>query len=420
MRAPTIQPCVGKARDSIALATARINIWEGAVRTGKTVASIIAWLIFVRVGPPGDLLMVGKTRDTVRRNVIAIIEQMLGNRCHYNAGTGELWIGGRRIYVVGANDERAEQKIRGMTLAGAYCDEATLMPESMWRMLGTRLSVRGARLFATTNPDNPRHWLKISYLDKSRFWLNHAGGIVRNAEGLDLARFSFQLSDNPHLDPDYLKALEAEYQGLWRRRFILGEWVIAEGAIYDMWDQDRFVVPADEVPAMDRYIALGVDYGTRNPFSAILLGIAEGKLWAVDQWRWDSSERRAQMTSVEYSKALREWLGERRPEWVCVDPSAADFRQQLYNDGLEGVMAGDNAVVPGIRTVAGLLSADLFRVSSLCTGLIETFPGYAWDDKAALLGEDRPIKINDHDLDGLRYGVETTAWTWRHELGLAA
>jgi PBSX family phage terminase large subunit len=433
-RQTAISPLRGKAALTLRLCTARTMVWEGAVRSGKTVASIIAWLEFILDGPPGDLLMVGKTERTLKRNIIGPIQALIGpSWCRLVEGSGELWVGNRRIYLVGANDERAGDKIRGMTLAGAYVDEVTLMPESMYRMLGTRLSVRGAKLFVTTNPDNPRHWFKINYLDKAALWVTGSGELRRPAgDRLNLHRFSFRLADNPHLEAEYLAALEAEYTGLWRRRFILGDWVMAEGAIYDMWDEDVHVRDRKLIPAMNRLLAVGIDYGTRNPFAALLLGLApdpldgRNKLWMIDQWRYDSATEHGQMTSVQYSAAVRSWLAgtepglERRPEFIYVDPSAADFRQQLYNDGVSNVMAGDNAVVPGIRTVSGLLSAGLLLVSDRCTGWRDTAPGYAWDDKAAMMGEDKPIKVADHDLDAGRYAVESSAWQWRGHLALAA
>jgi PBSX family phage terminase large subunit len=416
-------PLQGKAAWSVGLCQYRINIWDGAVRSGKTVASIVAWLSYVLDGPPGDLLMIGKTERTLKRNIIEPVRAMLGpSWCRLVEGSGELWIGNRLIYLVGANDERAGDKIRGMTLAGAYVDEATIIPESMWRMLGTRLSVPGARLFATTNPDNPRHWLKRDYLDRAALHITGAGELKRlnadadGVETLSLARFSFRLGDNPHLDAEYLKALEAEYTGLWRRRFILGDWVMAEGAIYDSWDENVHVVPAAELPPME-HLFCGVDYGTRNPFVALLVGVAQGKLWVVDQWRYDSTKGMGQMTSVQYSAALGTWLGDRRPEYIYVDPSAADFRQQLFNDGFHGVVGADNDVVGGIRTVASLLSAGKLLVADTVTGLRSTFPGYVWDPKAALIGVDKPVKVDDHDLDAVRYAIESSAWRWRNIIG---
>lgn len=103
-----------KALDSIDYSTARLNIWEGAVRSGKTVSSIVRWLDYIYTGPPGDLLMVGKTERTLKRNILDPITDIVGsNNFHYNQGTGEAHAFGRRIYIAGANDERSEGKIRG-------------------------------------------------------------------------------------------------------------------------------------------------------------------------------------------------------------------------------------------------------------------------------------------------------------------
>lgn len=81
-------------------------------------------------------------------------------------------------------------------------------------------------------------------------------------------------------------ALRAEYVGLRRRRMIEGTWVIAEGAVYDMFDEQRHAV--DELPPMRRYW-VGIDYGNANQFAAILYGLgADDQLYAVNEWRPNS------------------------------------------------------------------------------------------------------------------------------------
>jgi PBSX family phage terminase large subunit len=418
------KPLTGKALASVDLATRRLNIWEGAVRSSKTIASIIAWLKFVRSAPPGDLAMIGKTERTLKRNVIMPIVDMIGQkRARYIEGAGELWILDRRIWLLGANDVKAEGKLRGMSLAGVYVDEITLMPEGMWRMLGTRLSEKGARLYGTTNPDNPRHWFKAE-LDRADLWLAPDGALTNvvppeGSSTLDMVRMSFLLADNPHLDPAYLAALNAEYTGLYRRRYILGEWVVAEGSIYDMWDPARHVVPNSSVPDGVNLVSLGVDYGTRHRFAAEMIGTADGKLWVTDEWMWDSRAKREQLAPVQYSRHLREWLGDRTPSGVYVDPAAADFRRQLWVDKMRGVTLAENDVAPGIRTVASALSAGRLLVSERCEGLIETIGGYSWDEKAALLGLDKPVKEADDELDALRYGVHSSRWLWESSVPLA-
>jgi PBSX family phage terminase large subunit len=409
---------------SVVEATARINIWQGAVRSGKTIASLLAWLLYVANAPRGGhLLMIGKTKDTIARNLWGPLMDPdlfgpLARLCHYTRGASTGTILGRTIEVIGANDVKAEDRLRGLTSAGALVDEVTLLPEVVWTMLLSRLSVPGARLYATTNPDGPAHWLRKTYLLRSNV--------------LDLRTWAFTLDDNPALDPQYVAALKNEYTGLWYRRFINGEWCLAEGAIYDMWDADRHVVT--ELPYVERWHGVGIDYGTVNPFSALLLGMGEdGRLYLADEWRWDSKLKRRQLTDAEYSQQIRQWVSQIprpadlsggrgvSPEWWVVDPSAASFRTQLWRDGHSNVQDGDNAVLDGIRLVSSLLATDRLRVHERCTGWIEEVPGYSWDeDKATEKGEDAPIKVADHSLDAGRYVTKTTEWAWRPRIAREA
>jgi PBSX family phage terminase large subunit len=420
-----------KAAASVHLAQARTNLWEGSVRSGKTIASLLAWLLYVRTGPAGNLAMIGKTERTLKRNVIDPLVEMLGERrCKHNRGEGEIRLLGRRIYTAGANDARSEDKIRGLTLAGAYVDEASLVPEAFWSMLLTRLSVEGAQLFATSNPDNPHHWLMRDYLRRAAVHLDHDGTVRQLNGGLDLARFSFRIADNPTLSPAYVAALSAEFTGLWRKRFVEGLWVLAEGAIYDTFEPEpggAHVVTG--LPRLDR-LTLSVDYGTTNPFVALLIGrgvdeTGTERLYVAREWRHDSKAAHRQMTDAEYSAALREWvdglpaeLGQPVDlERMIVDPSAASFIAQLWRDGWGGVRGADNAVADGIRATSSLLAGRL-KVHESCAGLIGEMSGYVWDSKAAEGGVEKPIKLDDHGPDALRYGVMGTRRIWRHWLSV--
>lgn len=414
-----VNPLVGKQRASVELSTARLNIWDGSVRSSKTISSLVRWLQFVRTAPPGPLLMVGKTERTLKRNIIDPLVEMLGKaRCKLNAGSGELHLLGRTVYVAGAYNEGSADKIRGLSLVGAYVDEASTMPESFWVMLLTRLSIPGAQLLATTNPDGPQHWLKRNYLDRAALHLDRDGQLHRHGgdDRLNLHRFSFMLADNPNLTAEYIADVSAEFSGLWYRRLILGEWVLAEGVIYESWDPARHVVTA--VPPITRWIVLSLDYGTTNPFHALMIGLGDDRrLYVTNEWRWDSKRQRRSLTDAEYSARLRAWadgLGI-RPAYTVIDPSAASFRVQLHRDGWTSTLA-DNEVVDGIRDTASLLATGRLLVSSACPELIAEIPAYAWDPDAAERGEDKPIKVADHGVDALRYGIRTTRAIWHGQL----
>jgi PBSX family phage terminase large subunit len=293
-----------------------------------------------------------------------------------------------------------------MTLCLAYGDELTTVPEAFYAQVLYRLSVKGAQLFGTTNPDNPMHWLRKKYL-------------LRAGE-LNLRTWHSTLDDNPHLDPEYVANAKLENVGMWYKRYILGLWVMAEGAIYDMWDEDRHVV--DVLPLMQRWIALGIDYGTNAPFAALLLGLGTDRnLYLGAEYRHDSKKAMRQLSAVEYSRAMRTWLANIpvpgtslhgvRPDMIIVDPAELQFRVQLTNDGLVTHGANNN-VMDGIRTVSSLLATDRLKVHRSCAGWIEEAPGYSWDPDKALLGEDAPVKLDDHSLDAGRYAVHTTSQLW--------
>ncbi|WP_405659760.1 PBSX family phage terminase large subunit [Streptomyces sp. RK9] len=405
-------PLSDKQLDSIRCATARINIWHGSVRSGKTIASLVRFLLALRRAPASGLVViVGRSLQTIERNCLdALADPLLfgdvAAEVHHTRGATTAMILGRVVHLVGASDARAEGRLRGMTAALAYCDEVTLLPAAFFRQLLARLSVPGAMLVGTTNPDSPKHWLRTEYLDR--------------AHELDLAEFHFQLADNPSLSPEYVAALAAEFTGLWRRRMILGEWVVAEGAIYDAYDEQQHVV--DELPTMRRYW-LGVDYGTTNPFAAVLLGLGDDdRLYVVSEWRHDSRAAHRQMTDAAYSGAVRAWLDGRHavPEWTFIDPSAASFLVQLWTDGHPGVTRANNAVLDGIRSVSVALDSGLLRIHRSCAGLLGELPAYVWDETAAARGEDKPAKVDDHSVDALRYVVHSTAHEWRHLLTASA
>lgn len=413
-------PLGAKQKCSLVDSRKRVNLWEGSVRSGKTFISFLRFCTAIAAwNGPGSFVVVGKSRDTVYRNLFEPIErdpsmEFLRPYVHYTRGATSARIMGLTVNVVGANDVKAEGKIRGMTIAIAYGDEVTIWPETFFTQLLARMSPPGAQAFLTTNPDSPAHWLKTGYLDRLEelpsWYVVH-----------------FTMDDNPGLTPEYIADLKAEYQGLWYLRFIEGLWVAAEGAIYPMWKPEQHVIPHSQLPAMWRVYSFGIDYGTTNATAGILLGLGiDRRLYAFDEWRHDSKLAQLVLTDAEISASMKRWLAERRvegppaPEYVPVDPAAASLKLQLRKDGVQGVVNANNDVAYGIRLVANLLGADLLRVSDRCKGLIKEIPGYAWDAKATEKGEDKPIKANDHSCDALRYAVSSTEKLWREQVGARA
>jgi PBSX family phage terminase large subunit len=437
----------GKQRDSFVLSDrdgTTGHIWEGAVRSSKTIVSIIRWLVFVTEGPPGGLAMIGKTERSLKRNVLDVIVQLLGpKRAKIVQGAGIMRICGREVYLAGANDEAAVAKIQGMTLVGFYGDEAPTWPQAVFDMARTRCSDPGAQWFVTGNPAASTHHLKTDWIDRAAVHLRRDGSIRRrprhDPDTQDVSIYSFTIYDNPHLSAEFIQLLERSYIGVFRRRYILGEWCLAEGAIYDAWDEDRHVVPWARIPPLTRWLGAGVDYGTVNPFHAGTLALAPQPAYVVRAGvgpklaLYITAERRhasrldqRRKTDLEYAEDLQRWLRTVRtpgspdvlgfePDPLAVDPSAASFRVQCHRLGLQTAPA-DNNVLGGIRDLASLIAHDQFFVAAECPELVREFPGYVWDPAAALKGEDKPLKQNDHGLDMARYAARTSRADWWDEV----
>ena len=388
-----------KAREFLAYDGNRLNFLEGAVRSGKTILSLIKWAEYVHDFDTTEaFLMTGKTERTLLRNVVYPLQKIVGKRhMSINRGDGVVHLFGKTIFLAGANNELSEGKIRGITIAGAYADEITLYPESFVSMLLSRLSVKGAKLYATMNPDSPYHYVKTNYIDR--------------ADELGAKVWHFELDDNNALDPEYVEALKKEYTGLWYQRYILGLWVLAEGVIYQMFDESLHVKPPGMSERLTRY-AVSVDYGTHNPcvFGLFWIGIVDNTAYMVKEYYYDSIKSGRQKTDQEYASDLRDFIGGYPVEAVIVDPSALSFITELKKwrkQGMPRVIPAINDVLPGIQQVSWMLNNHRLYIHPRCKNTIREFGAYVWDDKAVLRGEDKPKKESDHCQDMLRYYCST-------------
>lgn len=378
---------------------ARINILEGSVRSGKTIAMMLKWFRYITDGPKGLLVMTGVSKDTIYDNVLRDMFDTLDEDDYsYNRQTGDLRIFDRNIKVIGAKDEGSEKYLRGKTLAGAYCDELTLMPEKFFKQLLNRLSIKGAKLYGTTNPDSPYHYLYKEYIDdKGKL----ETGMVKN--------YHFMLDDNPNLDEEYKTFIRNAYTGFWYLRMIEGKWVIAEGAIYDMWDKDLNTFTDEELPQYfkdraQRYIA--IDYGNTNPTVFLDIWDDGDIIWILNEYYHDS-KKKGQKEITQYVNDLVNFVGDDYPRAIIIDPSAGSMKTTIRNRGLR-IKDADNDVLEGIRMMATFIGNRKFKVHKKnCPHFLEEIAGYVWDEKAALNGIEKPVKEMDHALDAARYFVKT-------------
>ena len=188
------------------------------------------------------------------------------------------------------------------------------------------------------------------------------------------------------------------FRGVFYRRYVLGEWVAAEGLVYDFFDGSA-MPPAPE-GGFDRW-RISCDYGTRNPASFGLWGRKDGIWYRVDEYYYDARAEGRQKTDQEYGEDLNRLAGGRPVEQVIVDPSAASFIETLRRAGWT-VRKADNRVLEGIRRTAEALRTGRIVICRGGDAAAREFSMYCWDTRA---GEDKVRKEHDHAMDEIRYFV---------------
>ncbi len=381
-------------------------IADGAIRSGKTIGMSLSFVMWaMRKFDGANFAICGKTVTSLRRNVIAPLEQMLAalpysfaekrteNLITVSGGGKENY-----FYLFGGKDEAARDLIQGITLAGVLFDEVALMPESFVNQATARCSVEGAKWWFNCNPEGPFHWFKTD-------WINRA-------DERKLLYIHFLMTDNKTLSQRTLDKYRKMYTGVFAKRFILGEWSVADGVIYSMFDESVNV--RDDIGfAPDREF-IAVDYGTFNP-CVFLHFYAAGKgdyvRHYVDREYYHNGRGEADGVSLQkddgqYALDMLEFAGGRRDIPIIIDPSASSFITRLRHDGFTNVLPAKNSVAKGISAVSSELVQGRLSISPECRHTLGEIPSYVWDSKyAASCGEDRPLKENDHCCDAMRYGV---------------
>ena len=366
-------------------------ICDGAVRSGKTFCMGLSFFLWAQHDFSGrQFALCGKTVGALRRNLLTELLPSLrriGMEVQENRSANTLTVvyaGHRNQFLLfGGKDASSAALIQGSTLAGLLLDETALMPRSFVEQAVARCSVRGSKLWFNCNPEGPEHWFYKEWIEK--------------AESRGALRLHFTMEDNPGLPPEIRQRYERLYTGVFYRRFVLGEWVAAQGLVYDFFDPARDAAEVPEGPFSAWRVS--VDYGTVNPLSMGLWGQKNGVWYRVEEAYYDSRREGRQKTDAEYADLLEQLAAGREIQRVIVDPSAASFMEALRQRGWQVVKA-DNDVADGIRVTADLLRQRRIVLCRPCRDCLREMALYCWDERT---GRDAPRKEHDPAMDEMRY-----------------
>ena len=388
-----------------------INIASGSVRSGKTVACNARWIEFLDHSKSTEFLISGKSSHSLRRNVIRPLLKMLNNEGKdytFHKRDGELEIEDKLCYVMGFNDEKAVDVIAGMSVGGWYADEIARCPKSAVEMAISRCSDTGAKMFWNTNPDSPYHYLYENYINNKELLKQ---GTVKV--------YKFLLDDNPNLDKNYITELKRVNQKseVFYKRNILGEWVIAEGAIYDMFIEAENTFNDDQVTFSKTCDELNIccDYGVSTVTTFGLMGIQKnetiGNTYSlIEETYYDKEQEGVAQTDgerVEDLLALQDKYDLGPDNTLFLSHDAASLKAECEKDSRLKMTV--STYMPNtyedIKVIQELVAQRKFKIHSSCKNSISQIQTYAWDKKAQARGEDKPMKINDHCCDMFRGGI---------------
>ena len=369
-------------------------ICDGAVRSGKTSIMMVSFVRWAMENFNGQRFGIcGKTVNSAIENIITPFIGMSYAQKNYQIK----WLDSKHklflkygkvenlFEVFGGKDTSSFELVQGRTFAGALLDEVVLMPENFVNQVLARCSVDGARSWFSCNPDSPLHWFKAKWIDR--------------AAELNAIYLHFSMTDNPSLSEERLEEYKRIFTGVFYQRYVLGEWVLAEGLVYPNYNN---TVKTEE-RRYSRYM-VSMDYGIQNPTAMLLWGFCNGVWYAVREYYHSGRDTNNQKTDGQYYEELEKLCGDCVPEYIYIDPSASSFIALIRQKGKYHTRKADNDVIEGIQHTATALAERYILFNDCCKNTLREFSLYSWDGDSP---DDRVIKENDHCMDAVRYFVQT-------------
>jgi PBSX family phage terminase large subunit len=402
-----------------------IMIADGSIRSGKTVSVIDSFITWSLDNFTGEQFgIAGKSIGAIRKNILKPMFEILrakGIPYEYVKNDNAVYIGDNVYLLYGAPNESAQDVLQGVTLAGGMIDEVALVPESFVDQFIGRCSVDGSKIFMTCNPRGPYHWFKTDYIDK-----RHKKNILY---------LHFTMDDNPSLSEERKRFYKSMFSGVFYKRNVLGLWVLSEGLIFDMFDEDSHAV--DKIPRITRRW-YAIDQGFGNATVFLHQGIGDdGRLYSINEYYHSGRNKylmidgvkkpggQFQKSPMDYAKDLKAFIADttkametgghaREYDRIIIDPASKGFINQCYQAGIRKIAKADNAVNEGIDMVASMITMDHYRIHKRCVNTAKGFSMYTWDEKAQERGEEKPVKKDDDAMDANRYGCYTQRRYFKH------
>ncbi len=273
-----------------------------------------------------------------------------------------------------------EETIRSFSSVGLLViDEASRVPDDLYRSVRPMLAVGGGRLVCLSTPFGRRGF----------FWREWSR---ERQEGDPWQRFRVTWRDCPRIEPAFIEQERVSLGESWVRQEYECSFEALTGLVYPDFES---LCAVDAVPELSGKAVGGIDFGFRNPFCA---------LWGTldrDDVLWIECERYLRETPIhEHAQALP-----RGVVWYA-DPAGRTEREELRRAGLT-VRAGTNDIRAGIAAVTARLRTGRLKVlRRACPNLLGESRLYRYAAEAEnTAASEMPVDANNHALAALRYLV---------------
>ena len=388
-----------------------IMIADGSIRSGKTIACICSFLIWSMECFSGqNFILSGKTIGSLKKNVIGPMLQILtawGIPYRYvRSGEQYIEIGTNTYYLYDAHNESSQDKIQGLTAAGALADEAALFPRNFIEQMIGRCSVEGAKIFMNCNPESPAHYVKTELLDK--------------AEEKNIYHLHFTMDDNLALSPKTKEKFYRMFTGVFYKRFILGLWAATDGLIYQQFadEKERFLLNA--APSDIQYAVIGVDFGgTKSAHSFTLTGLTKGfrQIVILDEFYHDN-KKNGRLSPKQGEDAFVDFIRRAKRRYRVYEAYCDSAEQTLIEGlkvasvrsrlGIDIKNAQKRPINDRIAFYNSMIAQDRFRIMKSCTAHIKAFEEAVYDPDEPV----KDIRLDDgttdiDSLDSTEYATES-------------
>lgn len=381
-------------------------IADGSIRSGKTLSMSLSFILWAMHSFNGQNFgMSGKTIGSFRRNVLVSLKTMLkarGYKIRDSRADNLITISNGNtenyFYIFGGKDERSQDLIQGITLAGMLFDEVALMPQSFVNQATARCSVEGAKLWFNCNPENPQHFFYIEW--------------VKQHKGKKLLYLHFTMDDNLSLSEKVKQRYKGMYTGVFYKRFILGLWVVADGLCFEQFANEPEKWLRDKAEDRINFISVGVDFGGTNSKTTFVATAVHGnfeRVGVIKNYKLDGAKGTidANRLNAEFVRFIKELQSEYKApiKYAFCDCAEtyliAGIKNAVKHAGL-GLAVGDSekgTIIDRIVCVNTLLNTERLYILRSCGQVINAMRSAMWDAKAAEKGIDKRKDDFTTDID---------------------